>query len=455
MGSKLLDVKNKKVTVIGAARSGTAVALLLKKHGAIVFVSDMAEETKLQDFLHILKSNNIAYETGTHSQKVFDCSLIVISPGVPSNSPIILEALSRGIMVISEVELAYNFCKSNIIAITGSNGKTTTTTLIGKIFEMAGKDNIVAGNIGVAFSSVVESLSENSTIILEVSSFQLDHVYEFKPKISIFLNISPDHMDRYDNSLEKYTAAKSKIFMNQDGNDYLIYNYDDPIVAKSITAAKCICLPFSIKVMLEYGAYIDWEKRKLVVSTGKEKVEVINIDDIGIKGIHNLYNSLAAVLASRLMNISVNSIALALKEFQGVEHRLEFVREIDSVKYVNDSKATNVDSVWYALTAFENPIILLLGGRDKGNDYSKLKSIVKDKVKKIIAIGESAEKVKFEFQNDVCVEIASSMQEAVEKAKSSAAAGDIVLLSPACASFDWFKNYEHRGSVFKEIVRNL
>lgn len=451
----MLDLKNKKVTIIGAARSGTAVALLLKKKGADVFVSDVASETSLQDFLPILQANKIAYETGTHSQQVFDCSLMIISPGVPSNSTVIVEALSRGIMVISEVELAYHFCKSNIIAITGSNGKTTTTSLIGKIFETAGKDHFVAGNIGVAFSSIVESVSENSTVILEVSSFQLDYVYEFRPKISIFLNISPDHMDRYDNSLEKYTAAKCKIFMNQDSQDYLIYNYDDPIVSKSISSAKCKTLPFSTKVSLENGAFIDWDSRRLVVSYQNEKVEIINIDDIGIKGIHNLYNSLAAVLASKLMNISITSIAKALREFRGVEHRLEFVREIDGVKYVNDSKATNVESVLNALTAFESPIILLLGGRDKGNDYSKLKSIVKDKVKKIIAIGESAEKVKFEFQNVVNVEIAYSMQEAVERAKNLASAGDVVLLSPACASFDWFKNYEHRGTVFKEIVMSL
>ncbi len=452
MVSKLLNVNNKKITVIGAARSGVSAALLLKKYGANVFVSDLSSTEKIQEYLNILRTNYIQYETGLHSEKVFDCSLMVISPGVPSNSSVVLDAISRGIKVISEVELAYHFCPAKIIAITGSNGKTTTTSLIGKIFESAGKEHVVAGNIGVAFSSVVESLTENSTAIIEVSSFQLDHIEQFKPDVSVLLNITPDHLDRYDNSMEKYSASKAKIFKNQTEKEYLIYNYDDPVISNLVCDSKATLLPFSTKIELEKGAYIDWVNKKVILSNNEEKSVVIGIDQIGIRGIHNFYNSLAAILAARVMNISLNSIALALKDFKGVEHRLEFVRELNGVRYINDSKATNVDSVYYALTAFENPVILILGGRDKGNDYTKLKPVVKSKVKKIIAIGESANKIKNEFRN---VEIANSMQEAVNLAAGFAVTGDIVLLSPACASFDWFNNYEHRGNVFKELVMKL
>lgn len=448
----MLDLNNKKITIIGAARSGVSAALLLKKRGADIFVSDFSVAEKIEEYLKILKSNDIQYETGAHSEKVFDCSLLVISPGVPSNSSIVKEAISRGIKVISELELAYQFCPAPIIAITGSNGKTTTTSLIGKIFENAGKDYVVAGNIGIAFSSVVEYLTEKSTAIVEVSSFQLDHIDKFKPKISVLLNITPDHLDRYDNSMEKYSISKSKIFKNQTGEDFLIYNCDDPVISKLVYTAKCTTIPFSTKIELSFGAFIDWNNKKLIIANNMDRYPVISIDEIGIKGIHNLYNSLAAVLVARQMNVSINSISTALNDFKGVEHRLELVREINGVKYINDSKATNVDSVYYALTAFENPIVLILGGRDKGNDYSKLKAVVQKKVKKIIAIGESAEKIKKEFSN---VEIANSMQEAVNIASNRAIAGDIVLLSPACASFDWFNNYEHRGNVFKELVMRL
>jgi len=451
MDSTLLN--KKKVTVIGAARSGIAVAKLLRAHGAGIFVSDSASSEKLQSSLSQFQSEKIEYETGKHTARVYECELMVISPGVPSNAPVVLEARKRDIRVISELEVSSWFCRSPIVAITGANGKTTTTTLIGRILDHAKKKHVVAGNIGTAFSSVVLELAETDIVVLEVSSFQLDHIETFRPKISVLLNITPDHMDRYDHSMEKYAASKAKIFQNQRSEDVLIYNSDDEWTNRIIPQAKSRKIAFSIRQKLNEGAFV--EKEKLVTSLGGVKTGIIDIDRIFIKGKHNLYNSMAAVLAGQLLGVESDSLRSTLEEFKGVEHRLEFVREIDKVRYYNDSKATNVDSVWYALQAFREPIVLLLGGRDKGNDYSRLTELVKKQVKAIVAIGESAGKVEQEFSNTVSIKKAGTMDEAVATAHSIAQSGDIVLLSPACASFDWFKNYEHRGQVFKELVKNL
>jgi len=451
MDSTLLS--KKKVTVIGAARSGIAVAKLLRAHGAGIFVSDSASSEKLQSSLSQFQSEKIEYETGKHTARVYECELMVISPGVPSNAPVVLEARKRDIRVISELEVSSWFCRSPIVAITGANGKTTTTTLIGRILDHAKKKHVVAGNIGTAFSSVVLELAETDIVVLEVSSFQLDHIETFRPKISALLNITPDHMDRYDHSMEKYAASKAKIFQNQRSEDVLIYNSDDEWTNRIIPQAKSRKIAFSIRQKLNEGAFV--EKEKLVTSLGGVKTGIIDIDRIFIKGKHNLYNSMAAVLAGQLLGVESDSLRSTLEEFKGVEHRLEFVREIDKVRYYNDSKATNVDSVWYALQAFREPIVLLLGGRDKGNDYSRLTELVKKQVKAIVAIGESAGKVEQEFSNTVSIKKAGTMDEAVATAHSIAQSGDIVLLSPACASFDWFKNYEHRGQVFKELVKNL
>jgi len=451
MDSTLLS--KKKVTVIGAARSGIAVAKLLRAHGAGIFVSDSASSEKLQSSLSQFQSEKIEYETGKHTARVYECELMVISPGVPSNAPVVLEARKRDIRVISELEVSSWFCRSPIVAITGANGKTTTTTLIGRILDHAKKKHVVAGNIGTAFSSVVLELAETDIVVLEVSSFQLDHIETFRPKISALLNITPDHMDRYDHSMEKYAASKAKIFQNQRSEDVLIYNSDDEWTNRIIPQAKSRKIAFSIRQKLNEGAFV--EKEKLVTSLGGVKTGIIDIDRIFIKGKHNLYNSMAAVLAGQLLGVESDSLRSTLEEFKGVEHRLEFVREIDKVRYYNDSKATNVDSVWYALQAFREPIVLLLGGRDKGNDYSRLTELVKKQVKAIVAIGESAGKVEQEFSNTISIKKAGTMDEAVATAHSIAQSGDIVLLSPACASFDWFKNYEHRGQVFKELVKNL
>jgi len=448
-----LDLKNKNVTVIGAAESGVSVAKLLKRIGANVFVSDIATSDKLKSYVSELEASNIDYELGKHSDKVYQCELMVVSPGVPGNSPVILEARKRDIRIISELELGSWFCRAPIVAITGSNGKTTTTTLIGRILKNAEKKHIVAGNISPAFTSIVLGLAETDIAVLEVSSFQLDDIESFHPSISVLLNITPDHMDRYHNSMENYSASKARIFKNQSGDDVLIYNVDDEWTVKTVSRAKCKKLGFSVKMELIEGAFI--ENNKLVSRLSGKKEEVIDIDRIFIKGIHNLYNSMAATLTCLLLGVEVEVIQKTLEEFRGVEHRLEYFAEVNGVKFYNDSKATNVDSVWYALRAFKQPIILLLGGRDKGNDYSRLYDLVKDKVKVIIAIGESADKVVNSFSHLTHVEKASSMEQAVFKAYNFANSGDIVLLSPACASFDWFENYEHRGRIFKELVSKL
>ena len=444
---------NKKISIIGAARSGVAVAMLLKSQGAHVFVSDSAVADKLQSSLSNLQSEKIEFEVGRHSDRVYECELMIISPGVPSSAPVILEAQKRNIKVVSELEAGSWFCRSPIVAITGSNGKTTTTTLTGRILRDAAKKHVVAGNIGTAFSSVVLELAETDIVVLEVSSFQLDHIDKFRPKISVLLNITPDHMDRYEHSMEKYAASKTCVFKNQRADDVLLFNEDDAVINKLILQAQCPIIGFSMQRKLANGAFV--EDGKLVTSIGRTRNEIIEIDQIFIKGMHNLYNSMAAVLVGQLLEIDATIIRSTLKTFEGVEHRLEFVRRLNDVSYYNDSKATNVDSVWFALQSFKEPIVLLLGGRDKGNDYSRLTELVRSQVKAIVAIGESANLVEQSFKGATVITKASSMEEAVAIARFLAQPGDVVLLSPACASFDWFKNYEHRGEVFKHLVNKL
>ena len=448
-----IDVRGKKVSVLGMARSGLAVARLLKSKGAHAFVSDNGKAENFAPEMAGLSEENIPYEVGSHSNRVYDCSLMVISPGVPSNAPVVVEAQKRGINVVSELEFASLFCQASIVAVTGSNGKTTTTTLIGRILGDAKKKHVVAGNIGTAFSSVVLDLAPTDIAVLEVSSFQLDHIDTFQPHVSVILNITEDHMDRYNHSMEQYANAKARIFENQDADDILIYDADDEWCRKEAARANCRKIGFSLRSTSKDGAFLD-DGMLVTVIDGK-RTEIVRNDEISIKGMHNLYNSMAAALVGQLLGVGSASVRSTLKNFKGVEHRLEFVREVRGVRYFNDSKATNVDSVWYALQAFSEPIILLLGGRDKGNDYSRLTDLVKSHVKTVIAIGESAAKVEQSFRDVTSVANATSMEEAVHTANTLAKPGEVVLLSPACASFDWFKNYEHRGRVFKELVNNL
>nr|WP_255307824.1 UDP-N-acetylmuramoyl-L-alanine--D-glutamate ligase [Candidatus Kryptonium thompsoni] len=449
------NIEGKKVTVIGGARSGLAVARLLKKMGADVFISDMKkpEEIKYVKFTpEELNSAGIKYEFGEHSEKVYDCDFMVISPGVPSNAPVVQKAMELGIKVWSEIEVASWFCKAPIIAVTGTNGKTTTTSLIGHIFKTAGFKTIVAGNIGAPFSDFVLDADEGSIVVLEVSSFQLDHIENFKPKVAVLLNITPDHLDRYD-SFGDYILSKFRIFKNQKEDDFAVYNYDDEIVQPYVESLNVIKLPFSVRDKLSCGGFI--EDGYITLNFKNKKERILKMNNLRIRGIHNVYNSLAAALAARAMEVKDEIIRESLQSFEGVEHRLEFVREINGVKFINDSKATNVNSLWYALESFDEPIILIAGGRDKGNDYSKVYDLVKRKVKLIIAIGESKNKIYNEFKNLTNVIEVDSMEEAVKKAYENSAPGDVVLLSPACASFDMFRDYEHRGEVFKKLVNEL
>lgn len=450
------EVQGTRFSVIGGARSGLAVAALLHAHGGKVFLSEKAPAEKLGELRRELERRTIPYEFGGHSSRVLDADVVVLSPGVPSDAPVIRDALSHGMAVVSELEVASWFCRAPIVAISGTNGKTTTTALTGRMFSDARVPTVVAGNIGAAFSGMVEELTGDHVAVLEVSSFQLDHIGTFRPRVAALLNITPDHLDRYGHSLEKYRDSKCRIFENQGGGDTLIYNADDRSVRDAVErrAPRGVALlPFSQEQSLGKGAYV--RDGRLLVSTAGKPAELCAVDAISIPGTHNLYNAMAAALAAEVMGVPAASIRATLKNFRGVEHRLEFVREVNGVRYVNDSKGTNVDSVWYALRSYSAPIVLLLGGRDKGNDYARLFEQVRQHVRAIVAIGESAEKVRGAFAALVPVTLAMSMSEAVAEASRLAHRGDVVLLSPACASFDWFDNYEHRGRVFKELVLRL
>jgi UDP-N-acetylmuramoylalanine--D-glutamate ligase len=450
------EIQGKRFSVLGGARSGLAVAALLQGHGGAVFVSDRAPAATLPQAGRELEALGIPFEFGENSARVLQADVLVLSPGVPSDAPVVREARSKGIPVLSEIEVAGWFCPARIAAITGTNGKTTTTSLLGRIFEDAGVPAVVGGNIGTAFSQIVPHLTAGMTAILEVSSFQLDHIQTFRPRVAVLLNITPDHLDRYENRFDRYIASKCRVFENQQAGDTLVYNADDEITRQNVEArfpAGITLLPFSQQRILPKGAFL--ERGRLMVSIDGSPADLMDPAEISIRGAHNLYNAMAAILAAKALGIPAASLRGTLKSFKGVEHRLEFVRVLDGVTYVNDSKATNVDSVWYALQSFTMPIVLLLGGRDKGNDYTRLMDPVRKHVRAIVAIGESAAKVHQAFAATTPVTMCGTMDDAVHAARGAARPGDIVLLSPACASFDWFENYEHRGRVFKERIHAL
>ncbi|MCF8241097.1 MAG: UDP-N-acetylmuramoyl-L-alanine--D-glutamate ligase [Melioribacteraceae bacterium] len=446
-----MNYKGLKISIIGAVRSGVAAAKLAKRLGAVPFVSDTAEEEKIAQNLVMLNSEGIAFESGGHSGKVFDCDLLVTSPGVPSDSEVLTKAKSLGIKIISELEFASSVCKGNVIAVTGTNGKTTTTALFAHVINNCGGKAYTAGNIGRAFSEIALNVSEDEYVSLEVSSFQLDFIERFKPKFATILNITPDHLDRYGNDINNYINSKKRISENQDEKDFYISNDDDELTR--IIYSNATQYAFSIKNKVSNGAY-SHDGKIFFVSDNKFD-HVCDTSDLSIKGEHNLYNALPVVITAKIIGFENDLIKKGLSTFPGVEHRLEFVREIDGVKYINDSKATNVDSVWYALRSFEDPIILILGGKDKGNDYNQIKELVKNRVKKIYAIGSSSKKVFDFFSEFVDTEIVDTLENCVKRSLGDREEGDIVLLSPACASFDMFENYEHRGRVFKEAVNNL
>lgn len=448
-----MNIENKKISILGAVRSGVAAAKLARKLNAIPFVSDMGSKESLAKTIDELERLNINYETNEHSEKVFDCDLIIVSPGVPTESFVIQKAIEKKIKIVSELEFASSFCKGKIISISGTNGKTTTTSLCSHVLNNCGLKSYTAGNIGLAFSEIALDVNEDEFVALETSSFQLDFIDGFKPFISVMLNITPDHLDRYKDSFQLYKEAKYKILKNQDETDYYVYNEDDTNTYDDLKNRKVNFTGFSTKKILQNGSFYN-NGELFFINNGKREI-ICNKNDLLIKGEHNISNALSVICIAKIIGISSDSIKTSLETFAGVEHRLEYVRTIEGVDFVNDSKATNVDSVWVALRSFEKPLYLILGGKDKGNNYDQIKDLVVEKVKKIYAIGSSADKVCNYFSSIVETEKIDSLEGCVLKGREEAIDGSVVLLSPACASFDMFNNYEHRGEVFKKAVREL
>ncbi len=453
----MIDVKNKHITIAGAARSGVAAAILLKKKGAVPFLSDSGPVD--DKFANKLRSESIEFEEKSHSERAMQGEFLVISPGVPTSSPIAQRYLNDEKSIFSEIEMASWFNRSPIVAVTGSNGKTTAVNWMHHTWKTAKKECILAGNIGFAFSELVDQTEETKDALLEVSSFQLDHVNTFHPAVAVILNITPDHLDRYENDFEKYAASKFRIAENQTADDWFIYNADDATVsgfAKKLSKRKNAprMMAFSTESELPNGAFV--RNGQLILRLDQKEEILMNTEDISLPGKHNLSNGMATALAARASEIENEFIRESLQSFEGVEHRLEYVRTFNGVKYINDSKATNINAVWFALDSFNVPIVLILGGRDKGNNYHDLTTQIREKVHTIIAIGEAKEAIKNQLK-DVVPNLteAKSMKEAVKEASKVAKRGEVVLLSPACSSFDMFENYEHRGKVFKESVLEL
>ena len=450
--SASIELRNKRVLVVGLARTGVATALFCATRGARVTATDTRSEKELGDALAALRKAGVALELGGHRQElVLDADLIIPSPGVPADAPLLQFARSKGITIWSEIELAYRFLKGRLIGITGSNGKTTTTSLIEHILRSAGFSTILAGNIGTPLISCVEESNEKTITVAELSSFQLELIEKFRPSISVFLNLTPDHLDRH-HTLESYGAAKARIFENQTATDSGVLNADDPATTP-YAPAKPQLYWFSRKKRVAQGAFVK-ESEVLFRREGTDE-PILQLADIPLAGAHNVENVLAAVAATWLAGAEPSAIAKGVRSFAGVEHRLEFVAEIGGVRYYNDSKATNVDATLKALDAFPGRILIILGGKDKGSDYTVLQAPLREKAILALLIGAAADKIERQIAGSVAIEQAGTLERAVETAAHAARAGDVVLLAPACASFDQFQNYEHRGRVFKDLVHQL
>jgi UDP-N-acetylmuramoylalanine--D-glutamate ligase len=448
-----LDLKNKRVLVVGIGRSGIASALFLQSRGAQVTVSDAKSEDQLREEIPVLLDHGIAVETGRHGERTFqNQDLIVVSPGVPADAQPLAQARALGEQVIGEIELAAEFLTGPIIAITGSNGKTTTTMLVGEILAKAGVKTLVGGNIGKPAISLVEQATPESVTVLEVSSFQLETIRKFRPKVAVVLNVTPDHLDRH-GTFEAYAAAKARIFENQREHDFVVLNADDATCVAMAEDAKPQVFWFNRKHEVQQGTFV----RQGIVHLQRDGAEheIMPVSEIPLKGAHNVENVLAAICAAELMGCSPDVIRNAIREFKAVEHRLQYVASIRGVEYYNDSKATNVDATIKALESFAGNIHLILGGKDKGSDYTVLNALLRERVKCVYTIGAAAEKIEKHIAGAAKIVSSGTMQAAVSQASANAQSGDIVLLAPACASFDQFQNYEHRGRVFKELVLAL
>ena len=448
-----MDLANKRVLVVGLGRSGVASALFLKSHGAKVTVSDSKSEDQLRQEIPVLLDHGIAVETGRHGERTFqNQDLIVVSPGVPVDAQPLVQARALGEPVIGEVELAAQFLQGPIVAITGSNGKTTTTTLVGEILAKSGVQTLVGGNIGTPAISLVEKATPETTIVLEVSSFQLETIRTFRPKVAAVLNVTPDHLDRH-RTFEAYAAAKARVFENQQQQDFAVLNADDPTCVAMAANIKAQVFWFNRKREVDQGAFV----RQGTVHLRRDRAEheVMPVAEIPLKGAHNVENVLAAICTAELMGCLPDAIRTAVREFKAVEHRLQYVATIRGVEYYNDSKATNVDATIKALESFPGKIHLILGGKDKGSDYTVLNGLLRERVKFVYTIGAAAEKIQKHIAGAIKIVPSGTMDKAVAQATANAQPGDIVLLAPACASFDQFQNYEHRGRVFKELVLAL
>ena len=448
----LMDVKGKRVLVVGLGKSGVASALFLEKRGALVAVSDAKTEEQLPQEIPLLLDHGISVEAGHHGERTFrDQDLIVISPGVPFDVPQLVQARALGIPVIGEVELAARYLKGKIVAITGSNGKTTTTALAGEIIAAGGRKALVGGNIGTPAISFVENSTDDSWVVLEISSFQLETIESFHPKIAVVLNVTPDHLDRH-YTFENYAAAKARIFENQTADDFAVLNADNPPCVAMAAKAKAHVYWFSRLKQVERGACTSGER--IFWCDGTTEREIMPVSEISLKGSHNVENMLAGVCVGILAGIQPAQIRRAIGAFKAVEHRLEYVATVRGVEYYNDSKATNVDATIKALESFTGRIHLILGGKDKGSDYSLLNSLLKERVKRAYTIGAAAAKIESQVRGAEVVSV-GTLEAAMKRASESATPGDVVLLAPACASFDQFVSYEHRGRAFKEQVRQL
>ncbi len=448
-----MDLRGKRVLVVGLGKSGVASALFLKSQGSQVTVSDSKSQDQLGKEIPVLLDHGIAVETGAHGERTFrGQDLIVVSPGVPVDAPPLVQARSLGEPVIGEIELAAQFLPKNIVAITGSNGKTTTTTLTGEILTASGLPTLVGGNIGTPAVSLIGQSNPETTIVLEVSSFQLETIETFRPKVAVVLNVTPDHLDRH-RTFDAYANAKARIFENQQPDDFTVLNADDETCVSFAKRTRAQVSWFSRRNEVPHGAYV--AENAIIFRDLNSQHEVLPLAEIPLKGNHNVENVLAAVCAGLLMGCDLARVREAVRNFRAVEHRLEYVATIGGVDYYNDSKATNVDATIKALESFAGGIHLILGGKDKGSDYTVLNDLLRERVKRVYTIGAAAEKIESHIKGTTEISYTGTLDAAIRKAHDTAQPGDVVLLAPACASFDQFQNYEHRGRTFKETVKSL
>lgn len=450
-----MELKNKRVLVVGLGKSGIAAAMFLRQQGARVTVSDARSAAALAEEIPALLEAGIMVESGGHGLLTFRRQdLIVISPGVPLDTPEVRQVISFGVPVIGELELASRFLKGRILAITGSNGKTTTTTLVGKILAEGGLPTLVGGNIGTPVISLISESTDETVNVLEVSSFQLETIEQFRPWIAVVLNITPDHLDRH-GSFENYAAMKARITENQQAEDFLVLNAEDKPTQMVAAKTKAQIFWFSPRRPIKQGTFVYGDSIVFVPREGAKAEPIMPVAEIPLKGSHNVENVLAAICAARLAGVAAEKIRASVTSFKAVEHRLEFVRTVEGVEYYNDSKATNVDAAMKAIAAFPGGIHLILGGKDKDSDYTTLSPLLKERVKAVYTIGSAAEKIERQLHGVVKMVGAGTIDVAVHEAAKAAIPGDVVLLAPACSSFDQFENYEHRGRTFRRIVQEL